>query len=158
MDEHITLDNWKPTTKINTMVKSQWRKEANGDHFDQKPGLDEIRKIKTHIKKSKKDYEIMEAFGIDCETLIAIKKDKYHPIDGISMDNLSKIYKAFGLIEKKITNLYQALNMLSDNAFDDKQTAQRMLFKSLIKVAKKKTITQDDFEDDEEFDDEDEIE
>jgi len=154
MDEHITLDNWKPREKLNTLIKSQWRKESNNGNYNQLPGLDEIRKIKMNIKKGKNDYEIMEVFGIDCETLIAIKKDKYHPVDGISLDNLSKIYKAFGLIEKKMTNIYQALNLLADNAFNENETSKRILFKSLIKVAKKKEIIQDDYEDDDEEDDE----
>ena len=129
MDENITLDNWKPEVSINKLVKSQWRKEANHGNYDMRPGLDEIRKIKMHIKKGKFDHEIMEAFGIDCDTLVAIKKDKYHPVDGISMDNLSKIYKGFKEIENKITNLYQALNMLAEsNAFSEEKTAKRILF------------------------------
>jgi hypothetical protein len=107
-----------------------------------------------HLKQRKSEHEIMDAFGIDAKTLLAIKSDRYCPVDGIKLDNLSKIYKGFEHIEKRLDTMYQALNLLADNAFDENQTAKRLQFKTLVKLTKKKSVThkeEDDFDEDEDL-------
>lgn len=118
-DEEITLDNWKPTAKRKKIMQSEWRKNEIGHDYNQQPSLDDMRKIKMHLNKDVSDGEIMQVFGINCETLLAIKKDNYCPVDGIKLDNLSKIYKHFDYIEKKLHYLKRANNYMSKLLFMD---------------------------------------
>ena len=94
-NEEITLDNWKPSTQKKHIQKSEWREKQNNGDFNQSPGIDELYKINMYLKKKYPDSEIMDVFGITSETLVAIKRNCYDPIDGISLDNQSKIYKEF---------------------------------------------------------------
>lgn len=121
MDEEVTFVNWKPSQKKPNIVQSQWRKEQIGNNYNQQPGLDGIRKIQSYLKKKVPDAEIMQAFGISAETLIAIKLDKYDPVSGISLDNQSKIYKEFKIINDKLESLTGAINFIGRALFIDKQ-------------------------------------
>jgi hypothetical protein len=134
----VTLDNWAPSEKVSAVPKSQWRQEQNKGDFNQHPGLDELRKINKYLKKGYPDHQIMESFGITSETLVAIKRECYSPVTGISLDNQSKIYKEFARIDKKLDRVFAAFKLLSDNVFDSKDTAKRLLFKTLISPPKKK--------------------
>ena len=78
-----------------------------------------MRKIHSHLVNNVPDSGIMDAFGINCETLIAIKKDKYCPVEGIKLDTLDKIYKHFDFTEKKLAYLYRANKYLSKLLFMD---------------------------------------
>lgn len=82
-DEKITLDDWKFREKVNKIIMSEWRQKQNKNHPTEKPGLDDLRKIKMHLKKKYPDEDIIKAFGITMKILIAIKKDKYDCVDGI---------------------------------------------------------------------------
>lgn len=129
-DKEVTLDTWKPRPKKKSIVKSEWRqKEINGN-YNQKPGLDEIRKIKDYIKKKYPDHEIMDAFGITSETLVAIKRNCYDPIDGISLDNQSKIYREFTEINDKINTLFDTLNIFLDGSLALLNGAKKSVFKN----------------------------
>jgi hypothetical protein len=114
--DKITLDNWKPSKKEKILPKSNWRKAQNNGNFNQQPGLDELKKIYMHLKRKYPDNQIMDAFGISCETLVAIKRDCYDPVEGISLDNQSKIYKQFAKIEKKMQKMQLAIEYLFDNS------------------------------------------
>jgi len=118
-DEEITLDNWKPRTKSNEIIQSEWRQKQIGNNFNQEPGMDELKKIEMYLKKKKSDSDIMKTFGINAETLVAIKKNKYCPIDGISMDNLSKIYSEFKSLGTQILKLQRSSDYLSKILFID---------------------------------------
>jgi hypothetical protein len=150
MDMTSSLDDWKPEIKKSDVLQSQWRKNQINDNYHQMPGLDELRKIKRHIEADKNHHDIMKSYGIDAKVLLAIKEDRYCPVEGIKMDTLSKIYKGFEALEKRFDCLYTALNLLADNGFSDKETSKRMQFKSLIKLSKKKPLCvfeDEDYED-----------
>lgn len=132
--EEVTLDNWKPTIKKPVIKQSNWRKEQIGTNFNQQPGLDELKKIFRYLRKRAPDSDIMQAFGISAETLVAIKKDKYDPVDGISLDNQSKIYKEFKLINDKVDGLVRGLNFIADVLFIDKEDKNK--FKKSMKKPK----------------------
>ena len=120
-EEPVTLDNWKPSNEKPVIVASKWRQDAIGTNFNQQPGIDELHKIHMFLKKKASDAEIMKAFGITCETLVAIKKDKYDPVDGISLDNQSKIYKEFKRLEERIESVLRGINHIAEIMFIDKK-------------------------------------
>ena len=121
-EEPVTLDNWKPSSKQPKIVASKWRQEQIDGNYNQQPGIDELQKIHMYLKKKASDSEIMNAFGISSETLVAIKKDKYDPVDGISLDNQSKIYKEFKRIEDRIDSLLRGINHIAECMFIDKKS------------------------------------
>jgi DNA-binding Xre family transcriptional regulator len=123
--EGMTLDNWRPQTKKRAIIPSEWRRNQIGNNFDQQPGLDELKKIEMFLKRKTSDAEIMNAFGISAEMLIAIKKGKYCPIGGISMDNLSKIYAEFKHIHKSIEKLQRGIDYLSEVLFIEKDDLKK---------------------------------
>jgi len=143
-----TLDNWKPRVRKKTIVKSEWRQMQNAGNHNQQPGIDEIKKINGYLKRKYPDFEIMDAFGISAETLVAIKRDCYCPVDGISLDNLSKIYKEFTRLENRLAKLTDAIKFIADNAFNDSYGAKRETLRQLIKVRKKEPEYEDDEPDD----------
>lgn len=161
-DEEVSLDNWKPSEKKTKIVASKWRQEQIDGNYNQQPGLDELNKIHMYLKKKASDSDIMNAFGINAETLVAIKKDKYDPIDGISLDNQSKIYKECKRLEDKIESLLRGINHMAKIMFIDKEelAEYKKSFKKTKKVkAVKKTKCDeydeiceqnDDFRDEEE--------
>lgn len=120
-DEEVTLDNWKPTPKSDGIIQSKWRKKQIGNNFNQEPGLDELKKIKIHLKNKKSDSDIMQTFGINAETLVAIKRNKYCPVDGISLDNLSKIYAEFKVLENAISRLQHSSDYFAKILFIQKE-------------------------------------
>jgi hypothetical protein len=124
-DEEVTLDNWKPSPKKKGIIKSEWRQKQIGTNFNQQPGIDDLRKIEVHLKKNKSDADIMSTFGINAQTLIAIKKNKYCPIDGISMDNLSKIYSEFKSIRTAIVKLQRSANYFAEILFIEKEDLKK---------------------------------
>jgi hypothetical protein len=133
--DKVTLDTWKPTTNKPKIVASQWRQQQIGSNFNQQPGIDELHKIHMFIKKRASDADIMHAFGISAETLVAIKKDKYDPVDGISLDNQSKIYKEFKKIEDRIDGLLRAINFIAEAMFIAKE--DKAAFKKSFRKPKK---------------------
>lgn len=132
MDDTVSLDKWTPKAIIPCVPKSEWRQKQIGGNYNQQPGLDELGKIKRYLEKNYPDHQIMDAFGLNAETLNAIKKDCYAPIDGIKFDNLSKIQREFAKIEAKLTRIFNALSFLGDNLWAPKDTVKRMLFKTLV--------------------------
>jgi DNA gyrase/topoisomerase IV subunit A len=137
--EEVTLDSWKPKAKIEGMPLSQWRQDQIGSNFNQQPGIDELNKIHAFIKQRKSDSDIMKAFGITAETLIAIKKDKYDPVEGISLDNQSKIYKEFKRLEERIDSLLRGINHIAECMFTTK--ADKAAYKKSLKKPKKEKVS-----------------
>lgn len=131
-----TLDNWRPKEKTNQLKISQWRLKQNGENCNKSPGLDDLKKIMMHLKNKKSDSDIMKAFGIASETLVAIKREKYDPVDGISLDNQSKIYKEFERLEKNIIKIMSSLDYLCDILLID--TEQETKFRKILGIKKKK--------------------
>lgn len=146
-NEEITLDNWKPSTQKKHIQKSEWREKQNNGDFNQSPGIDELYKINMYLKKKYPDSEIMDVFGITSETLVAIKRNCYDPIDGISLDNQSKIYKEFVKVNKKLSSFYGAFKLLADT-LDIKDESIRLTLKAIIGKPEKKK--KEDIEDEEE--------
>lgn len=130
-DDFVSIDDWKPRPKKERVPKSEWRQVQNAGRCNVQPGIDDIKKIKMYLKKPYPDIEIMESFGIDAATLIAIKRDKYCPIDGISLDNQSKIYNEFRKIEKTYDKIFDALAYLGD-AMLVPGTVESMAFRTMI--------------------------
>lgn len=136
-DEEVTLDNWKPSEKKSKIVASKWRQEQIDGNYNQQPGLDELNKIHMYLMKKESDSDIMNAFGINAETLVAIKKDKYDPVDGISLDNQSKIYKEFNRLEDRIDSLLRGIDYIAECMFSSKKdkAAYKRSFKKPKKVS-----------------------
>lgn len=108
--EITIIDSWKPgAKKKDSLVMSQWRLNQNGNSHDLSPGIDELKKISVHLKNKHSDCDIMKLFGISSETLVAIKRGCYCPVDGISLDNQSKIHKEFMRLEKMLDKIKEAL-------------------------------------------------
>ncbi len=145
-DKEVTLDNWKPTVRTESIPKSEWRKVQNAGNYNQQPGIDELKKINMYLKRKYPDHQIMDSFGISSETLVAIKRDCYGPVDGISLDNQSKIYKEFTRLDKKIDRFLEAFKFLADNFIDSKDSAKRMAFKTIIGDSKKRKKEENDEE------------
>jgi len=137
--DKVTLDTWKPTVHQPKIVASEWRQNQIGENFNQHPGIDELNKIHTYLKRKASDSDIMKAFGISAETLIAIKKDKYDPVEGISLDNQSKIYKEFKRLEDRIDSLLRGINFIADCMFTDK-ISKAAFKKSFRKPKKEKKV------------------
>lgn len=141
----VTLDNWKPTHTRPKLVPSKWRAAQNGDNSNQDPGIDDLKKIAMHLKNRCPDADIMKMFAITAETLVAIKRNCYSPVEGISLDNQSKIYKEFAKIEKKLLKIKDAMDFAADNLIKDKMV--RKQFKTLSRMAyPKKRIDDSDEE------------
>lgn len=141
LEENVesTLESWKPRNKERPAVpKSEWRQQQIDGNYHQEPGIDEIKKIKMYLKKKYPDYQIMDAFGITSETLVAIKRDCYDPIDGISLDNQSKIYKEFQRIEKILSNMMNGVEYLSKHALQNE--IHRLEFKVIISGERERQI------------------
>jgi DNA-binding Xre family transcriptional regulator len=138
--EKVTLDNYKPTVHKPLIVPSSWRQNQIGDNFNQQPGMDELKKIMMYLKRKASDSEIMKAFGITAETLVSIKKDKYDPVEGISLDNQSKIYKEFKRLEDRIDSLLRGINFISECMFTDRisKDAYKKSFRKPKKEKKEK--------------------
>lgn len=136
-EEPVTLDNWKPKSEKPIIIPSKWRQEAIGTNFNQHPGLDELKKINMYLKKKAPDSDIMKAFGINAETLLAIKKNHYDPVQGISLDNQSKIYNEFERLEKRIESLMNGINYMANIMFIDKK--EKAEFKKSFRKVKKAT-------------------
>ena len=110
-----------------------------------------------HLKKKISDAEIMKAFGITAETLVAIKRHKYDPIDGISLDNQSKIYKQFSSLQEQIESQMRGLNHLADIIFRFVDKKEKEEFKKSFKKPKRaKAIKKDKVNKNAEYDEYDE--
>ena len=83
-----------------------------GDDFNQSPNLDDVRKIRMHLKKGYPDFEIMEHFGVPSEILAAIKKNKYCPAEGILLDDFEKIYKEITAIKIETTSTKKSIDFI----------------------------------------------
>lgn len=112
MDKEISIDEWKPSEKSNKIIQGEWRKKLIGDNFDQTPSLDDFKKIKMYLKREHSDSEIMGVFGINANTLMAIKEGRFCPIDGIELDNLSKVYNEFQRIDKRANKMEVSIKYL----------------------------------------------
>lgn len=136
-----TLDNWTPTQK-KTIIQSEWRKTQIGSNFNQQPSLDDLKKINMYLKKKTKDTEIMDVFGINCETLSAIKKNKYCPVEGIDLDNLSKIQKEFQRLNKNIMKIQHALKYIAHKIFisEDELKEYNNYCKEMTKASEAKIV------------------
>ncbi len=145
-----TLDSWKPSEKPpeNVIVQSEWRKNQIGKNFNQRPGIDEVKKIKASLKTGKGgDSEIMRVFGINAETLIAIKKGNYHPVDGIIPERSLSRYQL-----ERLETLEKAVKFMSEVLFiDDLAMAQFLEATGHTEKAKKAAKEYDDFDEEEDF-------
>jgi uncharacterized protein YktA (UPF0223 family) len=156
--EKVTLDSWKPTEHNPEIVASKWREQQIGNNFNQQPGIDELQKIQMYLKRKAPDSEIMKAFGITSETLVAIKKDKYDPVEGISLDNQSKIYKEFKRLEERIDSLLRGIDYIGDCLYTDdlskfhfKQSFKKPPKKNKVKKSEDYEICEDFCEESEAF-------
>lgn len=82
-DKDITLDSFECKPKYRHVPDSEWRKDRNNESFDLLPGLDDLRKIKRYINQEYPDCEIMQVFGLNADTFLAIKYEFYCPVQGI---------------------------------------------------------------------------
>ena len=126
MDFETGIDDWKPSEKPNGISQAEWRKKQIGTDYDQTPTLDDFKKIKMFLKKNHSDAEIMGVFGITANTLMAIKEDRYCPVDGIELDNLSKIYNEFQRVDKRANKLEVSLKYLIKFLFTEKEELERL--------------------------------
>lgn len=124
-DEQITLDNWKPSKKESKIIQSEWRKRQIGTNFNQEPGVDDLKKIQMFLKKKRPDAEVMTAFGISAEVLVAIKKGFYCPMEGINMDNINKIQKEFKRVDEIIKKLRRGADYIAEILFIDKKDLKK---------------------------------
>ena len=144
-EDVVSIDTWKPSAgKTNNIVKSEWRQKQNTWRYDLEPGIDDLKKIEARLKKKYPDSQIMDEFGISAETLVAIKKGCYSPVEGISLDNQSKIYREFRLvnlkIDRKVEKIMKAFEFIHENLVTKKHKDE---FYKLIKNRKvKKEITE----------------
>lgn len=139
-DDFVSIDDWRPTPRNQKVPKSEWRQVQNAGNNDIQPGIDEINKIKGYVKKRLPDCQILEAFGITSETLVAIKRDKYCPLDGISLDNQSKIYNKFQEIQKNYDKIFDVLAYLGEvlifeGHYSDCYGDVPMVYKTMIDYA-----------------------
>jgi len=131
VEEKITLDNWRPRIiDESKIVRSNWRDQQNKGLEDIQPGLDELKKILVYIKKNKSETSIMDTFKISAETLIAIKKGLYDPVDGIYLDDHIKVIKQFQKVDKKLTKLQNAITFIAETMLDG--MPQLELFQKLM--------------------------
>ena len=143
-DEDICIDKWQPAMNQASLPKSEWRQRQIDGNYNQQPGMNDIRKIMMHLKKKHPDHEIMEVFGITSETLVAIKAGRYSPIDGISLDNQSKIYNEFSRLEKRIKRLTDGLKFIADNVLDASEIEKITAFQLLIGMKPKKVASDEE--------------
>lgn len=106
-EEEVTLDNWKPSEKRPVFrIKSEWRQKQLSEGFGyMNPGIDEIKKIRTYLKNKQSDIEILDQFGINADTLFAIKMNRYDPVEGIIDDQVSLIFTKTNTLEKRIESI-----------------------------------------------------
>jgi len=135
-EDDITLDNWKPTPKENKIIQSKWRKAKIGENNNQEPGLDELNKIEMYLKRKSPDSEIMKVFGITAETLVAIKRGRYCPVDGIGLDNLSKIQNEFKRLDNALIKTRRGIEYLAKTLFINTEDLKE--FKDYCENKKKK--------------------
>jgi len=121
IEEELTLDTWQPRRKEPTIIQSEWRKQQIGTNFNQHPGIDDLQKIEKYLKKKTPDSKIMETFGITCETLSAIKQNRYCPADGIAFDDFTKVFNAFRNMESREQKLRRGLEYISKQLFKTKK-------------------------------------
>lgn len=78
------MDSWSPeaVTKV-FRVPSRWRIEQNKRYEPTRPGNDDLRKIKAHIKAGESEEHIMQVFNINRYMLDKIKAGLYTPEVGI---------------------------------------------------------------------------
>lgn len=119
VSEEITLDDWKPRKKGNKLIKSDWRRKQNGNDHNLQPSFDDVKKIKVYLQKRYPDIEIMEAFAISGDTLVAIKKDKYCPVEGILFDDLELVFDEIKNIKSAIKKLQKETSYIATNFFND---------------------------------------
>lgn len=151
-DDGITLDTWAPVHSLNKkkLIPSNWRKEKIGNDFDQEPGLDDLKKIKKYLARKAGDSEIMQAFGINAETLVAIKNDRFSPVYGISTDNLSKVQNEFERLEKSIDKLNKAIKYIANILIIDPDELKYFKNK-YIKKSKKSSFEEKNYDEDESY-------
>jgi len=137
-EEFVSIDTWKPHVKKPKLVQSNWRKELIGNNFNQEPNHDDLIKIQHYLKKKFADSEIMTAFGISAEILVAIKKGKYDPLDGIALDTLSKIHYEFDRLQEKIDKIIRGMHYISREIFVDKNKMQA--YKASLKKPLKEKV------------------
>lgn len=137
--DFVSIDEWKPTVKKEKKITpSAWRQKQIGDDYNQQPGIDELHKIQQYIKKKYPDAEIMNAFGLRAETMKAIREDRYCPVDGIELDNLSKIYIQFQIIKKDISDLHKSTTFILDTLFPKGNKNEAFVkYKNKLKEKKK---------------------
>lgn len=144
-NQEVTLDNWKPSTKQPHLISSKWRQEQINGNYNQAPGIDEVNKIKTALKKKYPDHEIMQAYGVNSQTLTAIKEGRYHPTTGVKFDNPTKVFNEFKRMENKLYGIKCAFEYLSQIIFMDKKEQRQFL-----QILNKKVSINEQFEEQDE--------
>ena len=120
-DEFVKIDDWKPSPKSNVFRKaSNWRQEVNNQFYGyMEPGLDEIKKIRAYLRNKTRDIEIMEQFGINADTLFAIKTNRFDPVEGIINNQTDVLFKKQEILEKRIEKCRLAQKNQTENLVTD---------------------------------------
>ncbi len=135
----IKLDEWKPEAKGRpSLVPSKWREESINGNFNQEPGLSDLRKIKFAIKRKYPDHEVMQAFGLNAETLVSIKTESYSAAEGlrhfypkdIVIGKELKMNLELQKLEDVVKGILAAVDYMGDVLFIDKK--QRKEFKDVL--------------------------
>lgn len=131
-DMDVTIDNWKPEFREKKIIQSEWRKQQNNNDFNQSVGRDELKKIKFAIKNKYADHEIMKTYGINAETLIAVKENKINPELGIMRGKLEedetyKLIKKVNKLQGALYGINYALKELAKILFSEKEQQQEFL-------------------------------
>lgn len=123
------------STKRKKIIPSNWRLLRNAGETNILPGYDDLNKILMFMKKGAHDCEIMEAFGLNAMTMQAIRDDRYHPVDGVDYDTLTKIQNEFIKHEKQIEVLVSAITELVDTIYFDSEMKKHFMAKTKFKRA-----------------------
>jgi hypothetical protein len=148
-DENTSIDDWKPRKKYKGLCMSEWRELQNNGDFDRNPSLDDLRKIKSHLNKNCPDADILKMYGINAETLIAIKRNYFCPVDGIKNDFETKFFNKYKYLEESIRKIKNSLDFLGDHIFEDEKIRKNFRKKAGIiyrspEKDKAETIESDD--------------
>jgi hypothetical protein len=158
---YVSLDDWKPSEKPKKkLIQSEWRKNKIQEDCNQDPGLDDFRKIKSAIKKGCNDHEIMINYGINAETIVAIKQDIYNPARGARhfhsydldlVKDGTKMFLEFQKIQDECYGIMQAMHFLNDILFNTAKDKKNFkdIFTGKKPYLKKVKKIEEDFDDEE---------
>lgn len=134
-DEWGSLDDWKPAPKkMIFRAPSEWRKAQNQRQCGA-PSLDDVQKIKAHLRSWTPKKEIMETFGISSYTLKLIMRNRYLPYD-TNYASLSQEKKVE--VKQRIAEDFQEMMDEIRIEYNLSETMFNVLFFDMLGVKKKK--------------------